>query len=515
MFVNSFYKAAEHNYEGFFSNYKDNTETVKAKSELDKLLREVEEKTVAYSILLSKRYNDSFTPVDTDVIITYKDRNGNDYYFDGITGFPYNKSTEKGCIIHLDTKSGSFQVVTGYCYPLGAAVVGKFDYTISSGNTKASIKRTSETIVSILEDVAFRCGYDGTIEQTYAPSGLSYMNATEFIKNFYGIEGKKFPFSLNSMREYIKKNKSFEIIIRSCEDENLMKSLLEFSSSKPCPIYELIGCSKSDYKYVNELGMLNEFVSFKKKLAKEPFFGRKEFEKAISKTNREWVDFLEKAKHWAEDLTFYNITYKGDLPSTLLRGYVGGEYPYYCSLLPTYYPFGKFCTYVVEESINQGYTSIETFIKTLGDYIRMCEDLHVTPTLYSSYLHQTHDIMARNHKIKLKEEQEIIFVERYKDFKPWKNDEYCITYPASSQELQREGDTLNHCVASYIKRVVDGDCLIYFLRTVDAPDKSLVTLEIRNKSIVQARGLHNRHIDDNEHHALRQYCQKNGLVLRV
>ena len=179
-----------------------------------------------------------------------------------------------------------------------------------------------------------------------------------------------------------------------------------------------------------------------------------------------------------------------------------------------YYQFGKFCSYVVEESINQGYTNVRDFIKMLADYIRMCEDLNVTPTLYSSYLHQTHDIVSRNHKIKLAEEQEKIFAERYKDFKPWIGEKYIITAPKNSHDLQAEGDALNHCVASYIKRVVDGECEIYFLRLLNKADKSLVTFEVRNKQIVQARGLHNRAITEEEKIVLLKYCKDRKLTFR-
>ena len=152
--------------------------------------------------------------------------------------------------------------------------------------------------------------------------------------------------------------------------------------------------------------------------------------------------------------------------------------------------------------------------KMLSDYIRMCEDLNVTPTLYSSYLHQTHDIVSRNHKIKLETEQEEIFQSKYKEFKPWVKDDYTVVAPKTSHDLQAEGDALNHCVASYIKRVVDGECEIYFLRLTETPDKSLVTFEVRNKQIVQARGLHNRAITDKERMALVKYAKERKIVLK-
>ena len=45
----------------------------------------------------------------------------------------------------------------------------------------------------------------------------------------------------------------------------------------------------------------------------------------------------------------------------------------------------------------------------------------------------------------------------------------------------------NNCVASYIKNVINGNCHILFLRKKDNPTKALVTIEVRNNKIVQAR----------------------------
>ena len=45
----------------------------------------------------------------------------------------------------------------------------------------------------------------------------------------------------------------------------------------------------------------------------------------------------------------------------------------------------------------------------------------------------------------------------------------------------------NNCVASYIDKVIDGECHIMFLRKKSNPKESLVTIEIRNNHIVQAR----------------------------
>lgn len=522
-YVMDFYKAKEHDYEGFFSQFEEDEEAIKVKSELNSLLKLVEEKTSAYTLLLNKRYNAVYTPLSKSNILSYQNRDGATFYFDASNGYPVSSLGDNSIEITLDTKAGNFSHVAGYCYELGAVLVKHYKYSIPTNNAKINLRLVSETLVPMFEDMVFKTTLNGTSFDIITNIGynrgnvlhaLSRVNATEFIQIFYGVD-KNFHFSLDAMRNYLRNNKSFEIIIKTCEDESLMKTLLSFNVDKASPLYELVGTTKVDWKYAEELGVLNKFVQFKHNLSSATYYSSARFKKALSKTDKEWIEFIEKTKHWEEDLTFYTINYRGDLLGTLIKGYVGGEYPFYCEKLPAYYPFGKFCTYVVEESINQGYTSIETFVKTLGDYIRMCDDLEVTPTLYSSYLNQTHDIVARNHKIKLQAEQETIFVNRYSDFKPYKDDEYTVVAPASSHDLQKEGDTLNHCVASYIKRVVDNECLILFLRNVLTPLESLVTLEMRKNSIVQARGLHNRQITEKERSALYRFAEKKGYTVRV
>ena len=212
-------------------------------------------------------------------------------------------------------------------------------------------------------------------------------------------------------------------------------------------------------------------------------------------------------KHYEEDLQFYNIDYSGgyyygrngSLLETLLSSYANEE------VFKVNYSFGKFANYVINETINQGYNRVRDFINELRDYLRMCKQDDIKPTLYSSYLKQTHDITSRNHNVKVEKENEETFKSRYKDFKEYKGKFYSVIAPKDSNDLKKEGDTLNHCVASYIKRVIDGECLIYFLRK--NKEESLITFEVRHNTIVQVRGLHNRKPTENEQQALKEFAK--------
>lgn len=518
-YVTNFYKAKEHDYQAFFAKYEDTNDISQIKAELNSLLKQIREKTNTYTFLLNKRYNVMYTPLAEDIVLSYTNRDGATFYFDTSNGFATSDSTD--CIeISLDTKSGKVSYVTGYCYELGSVLIKTYAYNIATNNSRISLKLLYETIIPMLEEGTYQLNQNSTTFNASpytdfcTSSVLNRMNATDFIRNFYGID-KTFAFSLGDMKRYVQSNKSFEIIVRTCDDEALMSELLSYPTERAVPLNELVGTSKADWKYAQELGVLVEFVQFKKRLKIDDVYSSERFKKTLAKTDKEWIEFIEKVKHWEEDLRFYTISYRANLLNTLVRGYLGGEYPFYYNGLSQHYPFGKFCNYVVEESINQGYTAVDTFIKTLADYIRMCDDLGVTPTLYSGYLHQTHDIIARNHKIKLRAEQEVIFTKRYEKFKPYKDEEYTVVAPINSMDLQKEGDTLNHCVASYIKRVVDNECLILFLRKTLTPSESLITLEIRNNSIVQARGLHNRQITEKERSALIKFAKQKEYTVRV
>ena len=66
--------------------------------------------------------------------------------------------------------------------------------------------------------------------------------------------------------------------------------------------------------------------------------------------------------------------------------------------------------------------------------------------------------------------------------------------PAYSQrDLQKEGDTLHHCVASYARSHAKGETAIFFIRRTVEPGRPYYTLELDEKTLTvrQNRGLRN------------------------
>jgi len=120
----------------------------------------------------------------------------------------------------------------------------------------------------------------------------------------------------------------------------------------------------------------------------------------------------------------------------------------------------------------------------------------------------THKIATRNYTRLIQK-----FVEE--DFKKvidlkleYTYDRYKIIYPKTTQDIKDEAVQLNHCVASYIQNVIDGKTHILFLRNKDDTERSLVTLEIKNYKVVQARGKFNRDVTKEEQFVIDKYNGK-------
>lgn len=353
----------------------------------------------------------------------------------------------------------------------------KYRYNVSGDNSKCSFRLYSECIVPFLDKekpVRYRNGYTTEMDWEHERI-LSKYDADEFINTLYGINVTTGMNLQDAYRAY-NTNAAFELILKTAP-ASLMAPLLAMRNiEKSEPVYKLLGLDKPIYEQALAEGVELQCYEMRSYIINKDVF---------HKTAPEWIEMIKEFAQKENDLNFFHITYA---TSYMRRNYE------HCKLLwvlaesycnnknfQKHYTFGKFSSYVVEETINQGFTPLEDFIMKLRDYLRMCEDQNIRPTLYSSYLTQTHDIAARNHKVFLDQEQEKIIAKRYEGFKTvkvGKEKEYQVLAPTSSDDIKKEGDALNHCVASYIKRVLDGETKIFFLRK--DPLVSLITLEIRD-----------------------------------
>lgn len=480
------------------------------KKEIAKLQNTLNEETNKLHLELDKSYQGAYSPTNKRIVLRYNGRSGS-FDFDLQSGARIINNEENDTIYTIDTKVGEVKVVVGYSYENALIFIKDYKYSINNDNTFIKTTPQNTYIISFMNNDKYKFNLkDNYISKCdnynyNLRSVLNNIKDNEFVNEFYNTDYKG-KLSLYDLRNNNLKNKSFEIIIKQAPTE-IIDQLLNSKIEEPTPIHKILGISLDTYKSAIQRDIIKYVYDNIRYISGD-------LKVNFNKTESEWLDLIEELKQYEEDLEFYKIDYKysyytgGSLLNTILEFYSSNIY------LQENYTLNKLINYVVNETINQGYTSIRNFLSELRDYLSMCKQLGVKPTLYSSYLKQTHDITSRNYQIKVESEKEEIFSDRYKDFKPYKTENYIVIAPKETKDLQEEGSRLNHCVASYIKRVIDGQCLIYFLRKQDKQEESLITLEVKDNSIVQVRGSHNRKPSEEERKALEQFAKDRKLGVR-
>lgn len=508
MYVANFTKESVHDYASFFNQPIESEEIITLRKEIQRLQNQLEESVSRLELMKDSTVTDSYSPIEETLVLAYNGRSFS-LVFDLNTGLSFDDddiAEYKKIIVH--SKSGNFYTVTGYSYPLGSVIIKHYKYNIAPNNTKIIVKTIEEFLIPIVEPSIFCYKIqDNEITKEYFSSNLQEaldkINATKFIKEFYGID-KKVGFSLDTLRKYISDNASFEIILRTARSEDF-KCLMNLKSDKALPVHKLLKVTKEEYQLLIEKNCIEQFISIRSLI-------QNNFDELMMSV-MDIINFLDNCKIWKENLEFYDIRVE-NLPKILIESYLGLGWRGWSDFYK-YYSIGKFCNYVVSEVINQGYTGIDKFVNSLKDYIKMCVGVGLKPHLFTTSLELTHNVAARNYKIALTEEQEVIFNNRYAEFEPFEYKDYVLIAPRTSEDVKHEGSSLNHCVASYIKDILDGNTQIFFLRLKKEYKNSLVTVEIRGKAIVQARGASNRDLTEKEEEVLRIFCADRKLAYKI
>ena len=100
------------------------------------------------------------------------------------------------------------------------------------------------------------------------------------------------------------------------------------------------------------------------------------------------------------------------------------------------------------------------------DYANMMRKITPRYEKYPRNFLTTHKIAVRNYN-RLKEQFNEELFQKIRSENKWmeySDGDYSMIYPESTEAIKEEGVRQNHCVASYIGRVLDGQCHIMFLR---------------------------------------------------
>lgn len=169
-----------------------------------------------------------------------------------------------------------------------------------------------------------------------------------------------------------------------------------------------------------------------------------------------------------------------------------------------------------EVKLQQGIDRPSNALTILRDYARMSQEMQLDYDRYPKSLKKDHDIAQMNYKTKTDEIKArnfalVIEKEDYKKLE-FKDKEYAVLIPNEPQDVISEGESLSHCVASYVNDIIKEKCKILFVRPAKEPEKSLLTVEIRdNKFIRQIRGKQNRRATTQEMEFIQKWAEKQEL----
>lgn len=183
------------------------------------------------------------------------------------------------------------------------------------------------------------------------------------------------------------------------------------------------------------------------------------------------------------DNKFFNICDKyGYTPKSLLN---------YIDYLVTY------------EALSPDYPS-----KILGEIDDNCNMLSQMSDKYDRYPRHfltSHQITSRTYQRWKKEFNEELFAKRVNTKMEVTIGDYKFIYPKTTKDIKDEAVQQSNCVASYIDKVIDGSCDIILMRKKNDVENSLVTVEVRNGKVVQARQRFNESVNESEQKALDKY----------
>jgi hypothetical protein len=214
---------------------------------------------------------------------------------------------------------------------------------------------------------------------------------------------------------------------------------------------------------------------------------------------------------------FQKMTEEADIES--VRTFIWRETDDFIAMIDRYkYNPQQLINYVFRDvKLQQGISNPRDALNALKDYMRMMTTMELHPDKYTKSLKKDHDIAQMNYKT-----QEDEFTKRefakvvegggYADLE-YKTGGHAFITPKSPKDIIREGSSLSHCVASYVKDVVNGRCKIFFLRNKEDLDKSLITIELRGNRIVQAKGQSNRLPNENEKKLMKKWAENKKLEL--
>ena len=180
--------------------------------------------------------------------------------------------------------------------------------------------------------------------------------------------------------------------------------------------------------------------------------------------------------------------------------------------------YESFRDYVLYQSVFMGYgRTMKTFFNEWYDSIEMQKNI------YRKIKEKYHDNLPLwHHQLSYKSSCMQEFIDENKmqsmvelaELYQGVCGKYVFIAPTCKQDFLDEAQMQQNCLASYISRFIDGDCIIMFMRLKDDPTNSLVTIEIRKDDngdytvINQKYQARNRYCTDEQSDAIDKWIKR-------
>ena len=132
---------------------------------------------------------------------------------------------------------------------------------------------------------------------------------------------------------------------------------------------------------------------------------------------------------------------------------------------------------------------VDTYL--YSDYLRLAKllgyDLKNNKYAFPENLNEEHDKLSKQYKLQCDKLIKKSIIKRGKELSSnkYQNKKFIIFPALSIESLKDESKQQNNCVRTYAEKYATGTCDIYFMRDINQPKKSLVTIEVKNNKVVQ------------------------------
>ncbi len=213
------------------------------------------------------------------------------------------------------------------------------------------------------------------------------------------------------------------------------------------------------------------------------------------------LKFIKKYNLDSEDIYILKVLNEENLP--LIK-----KYKNYCYDISERIP-EDICFDLKE--VDKRILNIEGNFTEYADYLRTCQLLSYNMKdkniLYPEDVISAHDRVVKLYEVVKNKENQKKIRKRYNQIKntTFSDDQFIIFPVKKVEELIDESKQQNNCVKTYASSIASGECDIYFMRYVACPDKSLVTVEVKNHRVVQQRIKNNRDTTEEQKRFLKEW----------